>query len=812
VGSRRAYACLGIRFARIPASPTPNRSLRRRAYTESLTCIRSPAAPGRRLQLPLALVLSGALAPASQAGGGDDFTHDVAPLLARYCTGCHDREDPAGDLDLEHFVSSRAARAEPELLRRVRDALREDEMPPATADSRPSEAERAKILDWITRNLTESEEPHIQESGRTTLRRLNRLEYRMAVLDLLGIDYPTEEHLPADGVSHGFDVIGETLSMPPILFERYLDAAEQIAHQAVPIDDAEEIPLQHLSIRDLHPAEHHEYVERTARFAMYANGKSTINTWANKTGEYILRVEASARQAGPHPARLVLSANSKRIERLDIEAHYPEPAVYEVRTQLEAGEVELGLAYINDYHNPEQVEPEGRDRNLYLSSVELVGPLDERETTHFLRRYPLSEGESEEDARRALERLAPLCWRGPVTDAELDELLALSEPDSGERERLRAALVALLVSPRFLFRFEPQPVEGGRLLLGRELATRLAAFLWSSVPDEELLALAANGDLLEQERLQAQVQRMLRDARSSRLARGFARGWLQLDRLELASPDPDRFPRFDSDLRSAMRRESELFFEAMLREGRPISEFLGSDFTFVDENLAKHYGLPGVEGSAMQRVPIPEDLRGRRGGLLGQAALLTTTSHAVRTSPVLRGKWVLEALLARPPAPPPPGTAILDERRSVLASASIRERLTQHRSDPVCAACHAPMDGLGFALEHYGPTGAWRDYDGNFPVDARGDFPGEAPIHGAQGLRERLLEDGNFLHGLSHHLFTYALGRALSPDDETQLDTVLQGLSADPTLNDLLHALCGSAAFRTRQGEAPRPPMTLTDQ
>lgn len=763
--------------------------------------LRSPSAlRSGALLACLALALSAQGSGATGRAPGDEFELAVVPVLAQHCCTCHEPEDPAGELDLERFTSAWGARAEPEVWRLVREALREDEMPPASADSRPSEAQRAALLGWIEGALPELALPLAPEPGRTTLRRLNRLEYRMAVLDLVGVDYPVEQHLPADGVSQGFDVIGETLSMPPILFEKYVDAAEDIAREALPTSPAEEVPAQRFSLRDLHPAENHEYAESSGRFAMYSNGKSTVAATANSSGEYLVRVEASARQAGPRPAGLVLSANERRLERFEVEAAYAEPAVYEARAQLEAGELELGLAFVNDFYDPDESDPERRDLNLYLSSLELIGPIDRRQATPFQLRYG-SPGDGR-GARRILARLAPLFWRGPVTERELDDLLSLAEPGADERARLRQALVTLLVSPRFLFRVEPEPEGAARALDGHELATRLAAFLWSSVPDEELLALARAGALSDGEELHAQLERMLRDARASRLARGFAAGWLQLERLQLATPDPDRFPDFEPELRDSMRRESELFFEAMLREGRPVSEFLEADFTFVDERLADHYGLAGVQGSSMRRVPIPEHLRGRRGGLLGQAALLTATSHAARTSPVLRGKWVLEALLATPPSPPPANAGALDESRAATAGASIRERLERHRRDPACAACHAPMDGLGFALEHYDATGAWRERDGDFEIDARGDFPGEASIHGAAGLRERLLAGGAFRRGLARHLYTYALGRALAPADEAQLDELLQGLPPDPTLNELLHALCDTPAFRTRQAEA----------
>jgi mono/diheme cytochrome c family protein len=746
----------------------------------------------------------GALSPGGglpDAPANDAFAPRVAPVLARHCVECHGTEDPAGDLDLERFENAWQARAEPELWSRVREVLREGEMPPKSAASRPDAAEIHSVLEWIAGELGPASPEPARRPGRTTLRRLNRFEYRMAVLDLCGVDYPTRERFPADGVSHGFDVIGETLSLPPLLFERLLEAAEEIAREALPEPGSVEFASQRFSARELVPGEHNEYVPGPDRLGMYSNGQASAVARVSRSGEYALRVWASAQQAGPEPARLWVSIDGARLERFDVTAPLERPAAYEARTLLVPGEHQIALAFVNDFYDPQASDPEQRDRNLYLSSLELVGPLDDLPLTPFQARFLHPDEESEGGARRALTRLARLAWRAPIQDGELDELLALAPPDAGERARLREALMALLVSPRFLFRVEPEPDAPVRDLDGYELATRLAAFLWSSLPDEELLEQAEGGGLARDGLYHGQILRMLRDARSSRLAEGFAAGWLQLERLELAVRDPARFPAFDEELRDAMRRECELFFETLLREDRPVSELLEADFTYANERLARHYGLVGVKGPALRRVPIPEHLRGRRGGLLGQAALLTATSHAARTSPVLRGKWVLEALLAAPPPPPPPGVGALEDGQAAASAAPIRERLERHRSDPSCAACHAPMDGLGFALENYDATGAWREMDGDFAIDATGRLPGEAPILGPEGLRRRLQEDGAFLRGFVRQLATFALGRALAPGDRDQVEALLQGLPSEPTLGAVLHAVCDLPAFRSRHRE-----------
>lgn len=737
------------------------------------------------------------LGPAALAGD-EAFLEEVLPVLEEHCIHCHADEEPAGELDLERLTDPATAQGESRTWALVRQAITDGAMPPESVRSRPAPEELTAVLHWIEASFPDLTAPQAAPPGRTTLRRLNRSEYRWAVLDLFGVDYPTDEHFPADGVSLGFDVIGETLSLAPVQLERLLAAAEHVADRALPASTTEQVPVQRFGPGDFEAADHHKVLSARPLFAMYANGKSTIPCTVERGGEYLLRATATAKQAGRHPARLVLSVDRKRLGRLDVEAVFPEPADYEVRLELDPGEHELGLAFINDYKEEE------RDRNLFVARVELVGPLDALEATPFQRRFfPTDLEEEPGGARRALERLAPLVWRRPVDAQELHELTGIAPEVAPERERLRTALVALLVSPHFLFRVEPEPEAGERPLDGHELATRLAAFLWSSVPDEELLARAAEGGLRDPEALRTEVRRMLRDARASRLAQGFASGWLQLERQEASRPDPARFPRFDPGLWRAMRQETELFFEALLREGRPVSELLGSDFTFANERLAEHYGLDGVRGTHMRRVGVPADLRARRGGLLGQAAVLTATSHATRTSPVLRGKWVLEVLLATPPPAPPPGVDALEDDGDATPRTSLRERLLRHREDPACAVCHAPMDGLGFALENYDATGAWRESDGEFPVDARAELPGEEPFEGPGGLRALLLRDGAFLGGLARHLATYALGRALATGDREQLTRRLRELPPDPTLEELVAAVCELSAFRTRRAEAP---------
>jgi hypothetical protein len=546
------------------------------------------------------------------------------------------------------------------------------------------------------------------------------------------------------------------------------------------------------------------YNEHFKTVHMYSNGSAAAQINIERSGQYLVRVLTGAQQAGDQLAKLRISIDNKLVEVIEVEAGLRDPAERDIRVGLLVGSHSVAASFINDYYDPDHPDPNRRDRNLGIEWLELIGPLDAPTSTPFQSRFVDAEGGAK-SPRGVLQAIAALAWRNPVEAETIDALLQVADSEADDNERLRSALTAILTSPRFLFRVEPEPKDSWRPLDGYELATRLAAFLWNSVPDEELLDMAASGKLLSSSGLELQVRRMLRDARASRLSRGFANQWLQLGRLSDSYPDAARFPDFDENLRESMRRESELFFEAILRENRPVDELLSAEFTFVNEALAKHYGILGVTGQGMQRVLLSASLAERRCGVLGQAGLLTATSHPTRTSPVKRGKWVMESLLGTPPPPPPPGVDALDESHNATKSSSIRQRLAAHRANPECASCHDSMDGLGLALENFNAVGLWRVSDGDFAIDARAQLPTGPAFEGPAGLRDRLLGDGSFHRGLSRHLMTYALGRGLADHDEDELEELIRGLPSDVSLSQLIHALVLTDAFKQHHRESKQP-------
>ena len=496
----------------------------------------------------------------------------------------------------------------------------------------------------------------------------------------------------------------------------------------------------------------------------------------------------------------------------------------QVRVRVEAGTREIRAEILNQDHEPwdpnalewadyRRDQDKGR-RMLYIDYVEVRGPFDAEPAPlpasheRLVACSPSAASRQERCAKRILSKLARRAFRRPVSPAELERLTGFVKlaTDAGAsfEEGLQVALQATLVSPHFLFRVERDPDPNDASQVHRigdyELATRLSYFLWSSMPDDELLDAAGRGELRTEDGLLRQTRRMLADPKARSLAENFAGQWLQLRNLARVNPDPDLFPEFDDELRRAMRKESELFFQAMLEEDRNVMDFLTADFTFVNERLAEHYGIEGVKGRGFQRVQVDGN---RRGGLLSQAGVLTVSSYPTRTSPVLRGLWVLENILDSPPPPPPPGVPTFDEE-TVGKDASLREQLEQHRTNPSCAVCHNRMDNLGFGLENYDPIGRWRTEVGPFPVDSSGELPGGHSFEQPSELKSilRNTEGDRFARALTEKLLTYALGRGVERFDTPAIKKIEAKLSAEGyRFSSLIVGIVSSDPFVKRRGE-----------
>jgi len=715
------------------------------------------------------------------AAGEDAFDARVRPVLEARCVACHAGDEPEGELDIERLAP--ATPGERATWNAVRRRVRAGEMPPKGEPALARE-ERETLLTWLDGFLGPDET--VEDAGTAVLRRLNRREYAHTIRDLFGVAIEADE-LPADEVGQGFDTIGAVLATSELLLETHLRLAERVAERAVLLPDAPDPEKRHIAGAKLSPGDGSNAREEAR--VLYKNGKITFSHALPRAGDYALRVRVHGDQAGDEPCRMALEAAGREMLRADVPEKKGDGRIVEAYAQLAAGPTRITVAFLNDYWSPES-EPGDRDRNLVVEWLEVEGPLDPPAPSRYQREEldPQSRGTVDDVVVRLLRR----AWRRPVGSAEIQEVVELARGAGSFEEGVRTAIVAALVSPNFLYRPEAGEFPGSpAVLTPHEVAARLSYFLWSSMPDRELERQADKGQL----RLRGLVRSMIADPRSQALAEGFATQWLQLGRLERASPDPQRFPEFDEALRASMQAEATMLFDAVLRERRPARALLDPGFTFVDERLAKHYGLSGVQGTAMRRVPLDD---GARGGVLGLAAVLTATSYPTRTSPSSRGKFVLEALLGAPPPPPPPGVGVLAEGAHAQSEASLRERLEQHRSDPSCAACHQSIDPIGFGLENLDAIGRWRAREGRHAVDARGAMPDGRAFAGPAELKRLIADDPAFVRCLFERLVVYALGRGLVPADRTWIDAAIAKAGREPTLAGLIEEIVQSSAFGMR--------------
>jgi hypothetical protein len=772
------------------------------------------------LLVPALALVAGFLAPSK----GDEpeplekgHVQIAVPFLKARCFTCHDDKEQAGDLILLGLADPKAPTERRALWRRVYRQVSTKEMPPDD-QPQPTPQERAAFVAWVKRALG-PDEVTTADPGRVTVRRLNRAEYDYTVQDLLHVRPRPKDEFPQDDTGYGFDRIGDVLSLPPLLLERYMAAAEQIASEA--ILDWKPLQLRQAS-SDL-VVKNTSSGDRGSFKVLYSNGRAE---WAVKVpwpGEYTLRVRAYGEQAGSEPAKMGLSVDGRTVETFDVEAVESKPGVFEKKATLRAGERKIATSFLNDYYKPDDPDPKNRDRNLAVEWIELAGPgepppLPWAHDKWFSRKPPEkaksgdrgAEPRASRDARLALARelLAPVAsraWRRPVKPDELDRLaslveLALKENETWERG-LQLALEAILVSPSFVFRLElDAPKSGANEILDEHaLATRLAYFVWSSLPDDELMAEADKGSL--KRNLVKQTKRLLADPRASRLTEQFAVQWLHLRRLDTFVADKKSFPAFDDHLRASARAETQRLFETVLRENRSVRDLVDPDFTFVDERLAKLYGIPGIDGDELRRVPAPEERR----GLLGQASVLMATSNPTRTSPVKRGRWVLEVLLDDPPPPPLPGADSLKDKGTELEAKTLRERLEVHRAKKECAQCHAKMDALGFSLERFDAIGRVREKDGDQPIDDEGAYPGGEKIKGARGLREWLSKrTPRLARALAKKLMIFGLGRGPIAADDEALDALVDRCAPDYRLQDLIVEVVKLDAFQQRRADARR--------
>ena len=746
-------------------------------------------------------------APAAPAQ--PDFATEIRPLLKTYCYDCHTQETQEGGLVIDGDRDLASILKHREQWTKVFERVRIGAMPPSDAPQ-PTKGEREKIAAWLDHALFYVDCNGPPHPGRVTVRRLNRSEYRNTVRDLLAVDLDVSAFLPQDDVGHGFDNIGDVLSVPPLLIEKYLAAAEQVAQRAAVVPDERAFD------RTWTPKELSERGstrdEEDGTRTLTGRGEFSVEIDVKKRGTYEAQWIVSGEPMGRDLPRTSLRMGEDDVLRFDVVGRKTQ--TFRQKTALEVGSQKVSLSLSgNRDRKPEDPIPTAsvhrlRVRGPIENLPDLDGPASKVTLVQPDPEKLAGEGRGAEILRAARETLAPIvrrAFRRPVTEEEIAKFtrfvpVAMERGDPYERG-VQVALQAVLVAPQFLFRVEngrPGSGNGARWLTDHELASRLSYFLWSSMPDEELSALAEQGRLSSDEVLTEQVRRMLDDPRSTSLIDNFASQWLALRKLftEEVSPDVQQFPEFTQRLREDMATETEMFFGSILREDRPLTDLIAADYSFVNERLARLYRIEGIDGDEFRRVTLPE---GRR-GLLTHASILTLTSYPNRTSPVKRGEWILANLLGDRPPDPPPVVPGLEETQKSNPDLPLRKQLEMHRADAGCASCHKVMDELGFGLENYDAIGRWREKDGRFEVDSTGTLPTGETFRGATELTAILRQrEEEFARCFVEKLLTFALGRGLEYYDKCAVDGVVDRVRKDGMrVSAAVRGIVLSAPFRMR--------------
>ena len=796
------------------------------------------------------LLLSHPLYSQSLQSGGEL----MQATLQQFCIACHNDSLQSGNLSFQKIdltqVSGHGAIPE-----RLLAQLRSGRMPPVGMP-RPDHNTYTSLITWLETEIDKLAVANPNPGRTDTFHRLNRSEYANAVRDLLSLEVNVEELLPADDIdAYGFDNMTEVLNVSPALMESYLSAARKTARMSIgesplaPIAETYEVPILlnqadrmsedlpfgsrgGLAVRHYFPADgdydlaitlHRNYVN-------YVRGLGSSH-------ELEVRLDGKLVQTfsfgGEEPD--VLQAPASYAGNQFGDSEWEEYMLFADSNLLlqfpaTAGPHVVGVSFVRKFTEPEGVlQPpqsvfaaavnEMRDGDAAVERMEITGPYRSTPARNTPSRRAIFTCQPANDTGRAQEAcaygilasLAQRAYRRPVGDAEVNMLMNFYRAglsDGSFDDGIQLALERLLISPDFLFRVERDPAniepDTNYQLTSIELASRLSFFLWSSIPDIELLDTAKNGTLQNPQVLEQQTRRMLADPRSKALVQNFAGQWLYLRNLRSLVPDAVEFPEFDENLRDAFRQESELFFESLIRENRSVTDLLGNGYTFMNERLAKHYGIENVYGSHFRRIYLEGEIAEQRGGILGQGSLLTATSYANRTSPVLRGKWVLTNILGTPPPPPPPDVSDLPERGADGQQANIRDRLLQHRADPACSGCHAPMDPLGLALENYDAIGRWRlTGEAGVPIDASGQMPNGAQFYGLQGLRELLLERRDeFVGTVTEKLLAYAMGRPPEYFDKPTIRSIVRDTALENhSWSSIIVGIVLSTPFRNRRSE-----------
>ena len=752
------------------------------------------------LSLRVIVLTLGATAAAFSADT-PTFEKTVAPVLSATCSPCHNDQTGSGGLSITAFTHASSLTENREGWEIILRKLKAGQMPPKGI---PRPPQMDAVIQYLQSEFDKADKNTKPDPGRVTARRLNRAEYTNTIRDLLAVDFRAEKSFPTDDLGSGFDNVGDVLTVSPVLMEKYLSSASRIAERAIasgplpkPLEKVYALKFKNVQRLDADTIEAPVHLDFDGDYEVH----------------FGLQGE---RGATAKPVKLAFSMDGKVLQTITAETK-PSGLVYfdpfseeKIRLFLPEGDHVFRAAFLDDDFvktlSPKELFD--RKKNKFPDSITFLGPYASNVEKASRKLILVCDPKSGPACvQKIVATLARRAYRRPVTAREVASLMKFTTMARAEGETpeqsIQLAIQAMLVSPNFLFRIEhdPNPTDPTRVhhVSDIELASRLSYFLWSSMPDEELLSLAESGKLHEPGVVDAQVKRMMADERSAALADNFAGQWLELRNLDVVKPDPQKFPTWGPELRDAMKMETRLFFDYVLRQNRPMADFLDARYTFLNEKLAKFYGIDGVTGPDFRKVDLTTD---QRGGLLGQASVLTVSSYPTRTSVVIRGKYILQNILGDPPPPPPADVPLLDEE-AVGTSSSLRQQMEKHRASPSCSVCHNKMDPLGFGLENYDGIGHWRSMDGKFPVDASGTLPNGKVFATPAAMRAELISQlPEFSRCLTEKMLTFALGRGLQAYDRRTIDEIDRKLAAEGyPFQSLIYEVARSLPFQARRGE-----------
>ena len=781
----------------------------------------APAAPAPAAQSPAATAAAPLVTDAASSRA----------LLDRYCVTCHNDRAKTGGLSLQQVDTANIPQ-HAETFEKVIRKLRNGMMPPGGMP-RPATGTTESFVSYLTTTIDRAAEGN-QSPGSSLIHRVNRTEYANGIRDLLGLDVDVASLLPADDAISGFDNNAAALGSSPVLLERYLSAAQRIAPLAVGIYRGGPVDTLYRAAGDsaqLHHVDGLPFGTRggiLVRHFFPVDGDYVIQPllWRNNVGKVrglesehqleILIDDAPVHHVVVGTREQYLRSFSDRTNAGDMAAFN---ASLKTKVHVKAGTHAIGVTFIEKTGalDPQKLRPllspaDSTDTHGVprVETVTVTGPFEPGSGknsavyAHLFTCQPKTAADEAPCARRILSSLARRAYRRPVTPIDVDTLVGFfnaGRKEGGSFETgIERALTRILVSPEFLFRIEMEPASATTgtpyRVTDLELASRLSYFLWSSLPDEPLLRTAAAGRLRDSKELEQQVARMLADPRADAITKNLVGQWLYLRNVRTLAPVFEEFPDFDDDLRQAFRKETELLFDSIMRENSSVLALLTADYTFVNERLAKHYGIPNIYGSEFQRVKVASDARR---GLLGQGSILAITSNANRTSPVKRGKWILENILGTPPPPPPPNVPAL-EASAPTKPRTLRQAMEAHRVNPTCASCHKLMDPYGFALENYDAVGSWREKDAGMPIDAKSELPDGTTVDGPVGVRSAILRHPeNFVTTMTEKLMTYALGRSLEYTDMPIVRGIVRASATrNYTFESLVMGVVNSVPFQMR--------------